>query len=302
MGGRSSEREISLKTGEQVIQALKNKGHEVIGLDVADDFVTALVETKPDVCFIALHGRFGEDGTIQGLLELFGIPYTGSGVLASALGMDKVASKKIFAVDGIPTPKFAFLDKGEYLADAEASRERIAAGVTLPAVVKPSREGSTIGMSIVKSEEELSSALDLAFKHDERVLVESFVDGVEITVGVLGNDPQALPTLEIVSHTDFFDYDTKYTSGLSEHIIPARLPEAAQLKSQELAVKAHQAIGCRGFSRVDLIVDPTGAPYVLEVNTIPGMTELSLFPDAAKAAGLDFDELVEKLVELALES
>ncbi|MCL4499079.1 MAG: D-alanine--D-alanine ligase [Chloroflexi bacterium] len=302
MGGKSAEREISLKTGDQVIRALVSQGHKVVGIDIGDRLLERLQDEAPDVCFIALHGRFGEDGTIQGLLELLGFPYTGSGVLASAVGMDKIISKKIFKADGIPTPSFAYLTIDEYDNNKAWQTERALALVGVPAVVKPAREGSTIGMSIIRGNEELGAALELAFQHDERALVERFVSGTEVTVGVLGNTPAALPTLEIVTETDFYDYDTKYTAGLSRHIIPARVPEEQRVMAQDLAVKAHLALGCKGFSRVDFIIDEEGAPYVLEVNTIPGMTEVSLFPDAAKAAGIPFGELVERLVEFALES
>ena len=301
MGGRSAEREISLKTGDQVIRALKKRGHEVVGVEVAENLVERLREEAPDVCFIALHGRFGEDGTIQGLLELLGVPYTGSGVLASALGMDKIVSKKVFVSDGIPTPGFACTTRAIYMADARNEVDRILNEVGLPAVVKPAREGSTIGMTIIKEAGELLPALGLAFSHDKDVLVESFVGGIEVTVGILGNEPEALPTLEVVTKTGLYDYETKYTPGLSEHIIPARIPDEHRVLAQDLAIKAHRALGCRGFSRVDLIFDDRGNPFVLEVNTIPGMTELSLFPDAARSAGIEFDALVERIVELALE-
>ncbi len=273
-----------------------------MGIDVAEDLVERLKVENPDVCFVALHGRFGEDGTVQGLLEILGYPYTGSGVLASALGIDKIASKKIFKADGIPTPDFAAANRSEFAADPVGVEERIMREVGLPAAVKPSREGSTIGMTIVKEASKLRGALECAFRFDENALAEEFIEGVEVTVGILGNDdPRALPTLEIATKTGFYDYRTKYTKGLSEHIIPARIPEEQRALAQELAIKAHRALGCRGFSRVDLIVDKRGDPYVLEVNTIPGMTELSLFPDAARAAGIEFDELVERIVEMALE-
>ncbi|MHB0976922.1 MAG: D-alanine--D-alanine ligase [Candidatus Aquicultorales bacterium] len=301
MGGRSKEREISLRTGAQVVGALERRGLEAVGIDVDENVVERLKREAPDVCFIALHGRFGEDGTIQGLLELMGLPYTGSGVLASALGIDKVATKRIFQADGIPTPAFAYSTKSGHLADPLAFKAEILAEVGLPAVIKPAREGSTIGMTIVHDEAPIDEALDLAFEHDELVLAERFVCGTEITVGIIGNPPRALPTLEIVTKTGMYDYQTKYTAGLADHIIPARLPEEQRIQAQEMAVKAHQALGCRGFSRVDFIIDEEGRAFVLEVNTIPGLTEVSLFPDAARADGLEFDELVESLVELALE-
>lgn len=300
MGGRSAEREVSLKTGAQVIKALESRGHEAIGIDAGDDLALRIKEATPDACFIALHGRYGEDGTIQGLLEFLGIPYTGSGVLASAVGMDKIASKKIFLADGIPTPEFAILAEEEYRKDPNGTVTAIAESIGFPSAIKPAREGSTIGMTIVNEKSQLPEALEVAFDCDDRILAERFVKGTEITIGVLGNDPVALPTLEVVTKTGFYDYETKYTAGLSEHIIPARIPPEQAELAQELAVKTHKAIGCRGFSRVDFIIDEDGRAYVLEINTIPGMTELSLFPDAARAAGIEFDALVERLVELAL--
>lgn len=302
MGGLSSEREISLKTGSQIIKALQRKGYDAVGIDAAEDLVERLKAEDPDVCFVALHGRFGEDGTVQGLLELLGYAYTGSGVLASALGMDKIASKKIFKADGIPTPDFTIARGDEFAADPRGIEERILLEVGLPLVVKPSREGSTIGMTIVRTAPQLGKALKCAFQFDESALAERFISGTEVTVGILGNDKlQALPTMEITTKTGFYDYKAKYTKGLSQHIIPARIPEEQRQHAQELAIKAHRAIGCCGFSRVDLIVDKRGKPYVLEVNTIPGMTELSLFPEAARAAGIEFDDLVERIVEMALE-
>lgn len=301
MGGRSAEREISLLTGEQIYQALIQKEYEAVRVDLGENVVQELMATKPDVVFIALHGRFGEDGTVQGLLEILGLPYTGSGVMASALGINKAMSKRLFQAAGIDTPSYMVIADRDYGTDGDKACRDIISTIGIPLVVKPAHEGSTIGMSVVREAEELRDALETAFTHDAEVVVEQFVEGVELTVGILGNEPVALPTLEIVTKTDFYDYETKYTAGLSEHIIPARLPENQRLKAQEIAVSAHKALGCKGFSRVDIIVDPQGRNYVLEVNTIPGMTKLSLFPDAARAAGYDFPELISYIVELALE-
>ncbi|HZD59545.1 MAG TPA: D-alanine--D-alanine ligase [Anaerolineae bacterium] len=301
MGGRSAEREISLLTGEQVYHALTQKGYEAIKVDFDEGVVQKLLAINPEVVFVALHGRFGEDGTIQGLLEVLSLPYTGSGVMASALGINKAMSKQIFQSVGINTPRFAIASASDFREDCDRFCERIIAATGIPLVVKPACEGSTIGMSVVKEEGELPAALDMAFSYDVDVVVEQFIEGVEITVGIIGNEPVALPTLEIVTKTDFYDYDTKYTKGLSEHIIPARIPEEQRIRAQEVAVLAHRAIGCRGFSRVDIIVDAQGQPRVLEINTIPGMTTLSLFPDAARAAGYEFPELISYIVELALE-
>lgn len=301
LGGRSAEREISLLTGEQIYQALLLKDYEAFKVDLDEGVVAELLRISPDVVFIALHGRFGEDGTVQGLLEVLGFPYTGSGVMASAIGINKAMSKRLFREAGITTPAYALFRAREYARDIGVLCARAFELVGVPCVVKPVCEGSTIGMSLVKREDELAAALAVAFAHDAEVMVERLVEGVEITVGVLGNDPVALPTLEIETETEFFDYETKYTAGLSRHIIPARLPEAQRLRAQKAAVAAHNAIGCRGFSRVDIIVAADGTPHVLEINTIPGMTSLSLFPDAARAAGYDFPDLISYLVEQAIE-
>lgn len=297
MGGKSAEREVSLVTGEQIAKALEQKGYEVLRVDLDDSFVGTLTTSAVDAVFIALHGRLGEDGTVQGMLDVLGIPYTGSGVLASALAMDKVASKKIFSYEGIPTPEFAAIRR-----DQRADAEEIMSRIGLPLVVKPSREGSAIGVSIVREEDDLAGALDEAFALDDEVLLERYVAGTEITVGVI-EDPttRALPTLEVVPANEMYDYESKYTPGMSEHIIPARIPEQAQQLSQELAVRAHRALGCSGFSRVDLIVEPDGKACVLEVNTIPGMTGTSLFPEAARAVGIEFPDLVERLALQAVQ-
>ncbi|MBE0448635.1 MAG: D-alanine--D-alanine ligase [Actinobacteria bacterium] len=301
MGGRSAEREISLLTGEQVYHALIQREYEAVKIDFDERVIQKLMAVNPDVVFIALHGRFGEDGTVQGLLEALSLPYTGSGVMASALGINKAMSKRIFQAVGIDTPLYAVVLACDYNEHSDRIHEDVIASIDTPLVVKPACEGSTIGMSMVKEARELTAAFETAFSYDAVVVVERFIEGVELTVGVLGNEPIALPTLEIITKTEFYDYNTKYTKGLSEHIIPARLPEDQRLKAQKIAVQAHKSLGCRGFSRVDMIVDAWGQVYVLEVNTIPGMTALSLFPDAARAAGYDFPDLVAYIVELALE-
>lgn len=301
MGGRSAEREISLLTGEQIYQALLAKEHEAFKVDLDENVTEELLRLKPDVVFIALHGRFGEDGTVQGLLEILDLPYTGSGVMASAIGINKAMSKRLFQSAGVETPPCKLFCARDYAKDSAEILANALDTIGTPCVVKPISEGSTIGMSLVRREEDFVEAVEHALEHDTEVMVEKLVEGIEITVGVLGNDPVALPTLEIETDTDFFDYETKYTAGMSRHIIPARLPEAQQRRAQEAAVRAHNALGCRGFSRVDIIVDKDGTPHVLEINTIPGMTSLSLFPDAARAAGYEFPELVSYLVEQALE-
>jgi D-alanine-D-alanine ligase len=298
LGGRSAEREVSLNTGRQVVRALEERGHEVAAVDTGESgFIERLRAAGPEVVFICLHGRFGEDGTVQGLLELLDMPYVGSGVLASALAMNKVMSKKIFAMEGLPTPADLVLRRGEpvdYAAITEALGPRT--------VVKPSGEGSSVGMAIVHDPSELSAAIANAFEHDALVLVERFEAGIEVTVGVIGNrDPVALPTLEIVPENEFYDYESKYVPGMSTHIIPARVSDEARSTCQSIAIAAHVALGCAGMSRSDTIVTPDGHILLLETNTIPGMTATSLLPDAAAAAGITFPDLCDRLLGLALD-
>lgn len=298
MGGRSAEREVSLTTGAQVATALREAGHEVLTIDSGGEgFIGELEAARPDVVFICLHGRFGEDGTVQGLLELLGLPYVGSGVLASALAMDKVMSKHFFAYAGIPTPAYVHARRGEELDLAEVTRE-----LGSKTVVKPANEGSAIGVTIAHTPSELPSALEEAFRHDDSVLIEEFVGGIEVTVGVIGNDkPVALPTIEIVPEHEFYDYESKYVPGMSQHIIPARVAEEVRDECVRISLKAHKVLGCRGMSRADTIVRDNGTVELLEVNTIPGMTPTSLLPDAAAAAGVSFFDLCDRLVRLALE-
>jgi len=298
MGGRSAEREVSLNTGAQVSAALAESGFDIVEIDTGDDeFVAELSRAEVNVAFICLHGRFGEDGTVQGLCELIELPYVGSGVLASALAMDKVMSKHFFACSGIPTPDYLVLHRGQ---DVDTSD--IVSALGSKTVVKPANEGSAIGVTIAHDPVELPGAIGLAFKYDKTILIEEFVAGVEVTVGVLGNDhPMALPTLEIVPEHEFYDYESKYLPGMSRHIIPARISEQARAECERLGIVAHQALGCRGMSRSDLIVTEDGECLLLETNTIPGMTATSLLPDAARAAGIEFPQLCLRLVELALE-
>lgn len=297
-GGRSAEREVSLVSGAQVAEALRAEGFTVDEIDTADEsFVSTLARREWDVVFICLHGRFGEDGTVQGLCELLGLPYVGSGVLASALALDKAMSKHVYAFSGLPTPSYVVLER-----DEPFDRDSIVAAVGPVCVVKPANEGSALGVSIVRRPEELDGALAAAFRYDRRVVVETFVEGTEVTVGVLGTtDPFALPVIEIVPEHEFYDYDSKYQPGMSRHVIPARIPAPARERCQQLAVAAHRALGCRGVSRTDLIVTCDGEPYLLETNTIPGMTPTSLLPDAAKAAGIPFGTLCRMLIDYAME-
>ncbi len=296
-GGRSAEREVSLNTGSQVAEALRTQGHCVVSVDAAaPDFIEQIKSHKADVVFICLHGRFGEDGTVQGLLELLGIPYVGSGVLASALAMDKVMSKHIYAHAGLPTPDYVVLRAGE-----PWSAEEITEFLGPKTVVKPANEGSAIGVTIAHTPTELPAAVEAAFEFDTNVLVEKFVEGVEGTVGVIGNDSLlALPMIEIVPEHEFYDYESKYVPGMSRHIIPARVSPEALVECERVALEAHRVLGCRGMSRSDTMIEPDGSVLLLETNTIPGMTSTSLLPDAARAAGIEFPDLCDRLVRLAL--
>ena len=297
LGGPSSEREVSLKTGRAVASALRRQGLDVVEIDVGEDLsrlVDQLKEVRPHVVFIALHGTFGEDGVIQGVLEYLGLPYTGSGVLASALAMDKVASKRLFSYHGIPVPRYTIFRKEGWTLPGETPLEEL----SYPLVVKPAAEGSTIGVSIVKEEEDLEGALKEAYKYGDTVLVEEFIEGREITVGILGEEP--LPVIEIIPETGFYDYRAKYTPGLTRYEVPAKLPRETAIMVQDMALLAHRALGCRDVSMVDFRLAEDGTPYILEVNAIPGMTETSLLPKAAAAAGISFEELVLRILESAL--
>ena len=298
-GGKSAEREVSLMSGTQVEKALRKRGHDVTGVDIDLNTWDVLRDGSFECVFNALHGRLGEDGTVQGMLELLGLPYTGSGILASALCMDKARANTMMTAAGLDIPPFEEVE----ITDGVAADlvERLVAAFGLPLVVKPVREGSTIGLTIANDVDQAASGLVLAGRYDRRVLVQHFAAGIEITVGVLATpDVQVLPTLEIVSDNPVYDYDAKYTAGKSHHIIPARISEVAQRESAESARRAFIELGCAGMARVDIIVDADGTPWVLEVNTVPGLTELSLLPDAARAAGIAFDELCQRLVDHAV--
>jgi D-alanine-D-alanine ligase len=298
-GGRSAEREVSLRSGAQVEKALRARGHDVTGVDVDFNTWDVLRDGSFECVFNALHGRLGEDGTVQGMLELLGLPYTGSGVLASALCMDKARANALMAAAGLYIPGYEEVEIKEGVTVELV--QRLVAAYGLPLVVKPVREGSTIGLTIAQNADEVASGLVLAARYDRRVLVQKFVTGTEITVGVLATpELQVLPTLEIVSDNPVYDYDAKYTAGKSHHIIPARIPESAQGEASEAARRAFVELGCAGMARVDIIVGPRGNPWVLEVNTVPGLTEVSLLPDAARAAGIEFEELCQRLVDHAV--
>ncbi len=298
-GGKSAEREVSLKSGAQVYQALDKERYEILRYDPATDLPSlARDASKIDVALIILHGRLGEDGTIQGMLDSLGIPYQGSGVLGSALAMNKILSKQLYIQAGLQTAPYVIVERG-----APPPTSQIILELGLPLVVKPEHEGSSIGLSIVKDPAKVESAFQTAWEFDKRCLVERYVSGTEITAGVLGNDDlQALPLIEIIpgDSYEFFDYAAKYTPGASKEVCPARIPPAVAMKAQDYAKRAHKALHCRGYSRTDMIVAGDEL-FVLETNTIPGMTATSLFPQAAAAVGIGFTELLDRLIGLAME-
>jgi len=322
MGGTSAEREVSLSTGRQILNALDSEKYSVYALDTAsgrkflpagvtqsvvllhasdgETEITALpqlpqasLEDQPDVVFIALHGKGGEDGTVQGMLEVLGLPYTGSGVLASALAMDKAMSKRVLMGVGVLMPSDRTIRRGEHSLGGD---------LLVPLIVKPNAQGSTIGMTVVRQASELEGAIQTAFEYDDTVLVEQFITGTEITVPILGNATlEVLPIVEIVPAGGFYDYEAKYTAGATDEIVPARIPEAVAAEARRIAELCHRTLGCRGMSRTDMIVTPDGEIYTLEINTIPGMTPTSLLPRSAHAAGYSFAQLLDRLIDLALE-
>jgi len=292
LGGMSREREVSLRTGQAVLSALLKLGYEGIAIDPGRGVAREILDASPDIVFIALHGKFGEDGTIQGLLEILDIPYTGSGVLASSAAMDKIFTKRIIRSAGLPTPDFAVVERGINYSMPEFKP---------PFVVKPSREGSSIGMTIVEDSSKTELAIKTALCYDSKILIEKFVSGSEVTVGIIGNhEPTALPVIQIAPKSGRYDYASKYTVGATEYIIPARLPKDVIEDCQALGLAIYRELGCSGMSRVDMIVGKDGIE-ILEVNTIPGMTETSLLPKAARAVGIEFHELVDKIIHLGLE-
>lgn len=283
-GGLSAEREVSLASGAAVHKALIARGYDAIAIDVNRDLPQVLAREGVDIAFIALHGRYGEDGSVQGVLELMGIPYTGSGVLASALAMNKIFAKQTFAASGLTIAPYRVLRRGD-AAQTDFG---------FPVVVKPSQEGSSVGVSIVRAAEGLAAAIETAFRYDDEILVEQFIKGQEVQVGILGEE--ALGAIEIVPKNEFYDFEAKYTAGMAEHILPARLPADVYRRALDTGLSAHRALGCAGYSRVDLLVTAAGDCYVLEVNTLPGMTALSLLPEIAQGAGIGFEELVERIL------
>lgn len=296
-GGKSGERSISLASGEGAKQALLEAGFQVTVFDPANkDDLVALVQGEFDVAFLALHGKFGEDGTIQGFLETIGLPYIGPGIWSSATAIDKPKAKRCYDRAGIPTPRSMMLD-AEHI-DVPAIVEEVGSHC----VVKAATEGSALGVYLCEGEQEIADAIEKVFTVDSHAFVESFVSGEEFTVAVLGNDdPFALPVIKIVPSHEFYDFESKYAQGGSQHICPAPLSEEDTKRAMDLAVAAHKTLECRGVSRSDLIQDTHGDFWVLETNTIPGMTATSLLPDAARAAGISFSELCVKLISYALE-
>lgn len=321
-GGTSSERDVSIASGAQVVRALRERGHDVVPIDTASGVLDGAAEqrllrgdvaSRPpseealqrlneggmdilkspgigtiDVAFIALHGGTGEDGTVQAVLDLAGIPYTGSGMLGSAMAMDKDISKRLFEAAGVPTPAWLM---------APATRQQVADHVGFPAVVKPSKQGSTVGLTVVKDPAQLEAAIEDAFHFDDEVIIERFIPGRELTVPVMGE--AALPVGEIIARHEIFDYECKYQPGMAEEIFPADLDEAQARRVQDLALRGHRALKLRGYSRIDFRMDHEGAFWCLEANTLPGMTSASLFPKGAAAAGIPFPELCERLCTLA---
>ena len=299
MGGPSSEREVSLVSGEAVYESLKGQDLDVVAIDVkTDDWqqnYQLIKEADIDIAFIALHGHFGEDGQIQAMLEEMNIPYTGSDPVASRLAMDKIASRRIFQEKGLPVPNYVVL----LTKEVPELMPRITQDLLPPFVVKPAAQGSSIGLSIVQTEKQLNEAIKYAAGFNERIIIEEYISGREITVGILGD--LVLPVVEIISQNEFYDYEAKYKPGKSNYVVPADLSVQVTTQAQGIAQTAHRLLGCSGFSRVDMRLNPDNISFVLEVNSIPGLTRTSLLPKAAKAAGVDFAQLCIYILRLAYE-
>ena len=290
LGGRSAEREVSLKSGNMVLGALRRKGVDAHAFDPRDEGLEQLIAQHFDRVFIALHGRFGEDGTVQGALEYLGLPYTGSGVMASAIAMDKWRTKLLWQAAEIPTPPYEPLTK-------DSDFVGVANRLGLPLMVKPAREGSSIGMSKVTSIEKVQTAYEVAAEYDPVIIAERFIQGVEVTAAILNGE--ALPLIRLETPRTFYDYQAKYLADDTRYICPSGLAQETERAIQEQALRAFDLIGCTGWGRVDVMVDAAGDPYLLEVNTIPGMTDHSLVPMAARARGIEFDELCLRILESA---
>ncbi len=298
LGGRSAEREVSLMSGAGVLSALQQQGINAQAFDPAEQSLSELKAHGFTRCFIALHGRFGEDGTVQGALELLGIPYTGPGVLASSIAIDKIMTKRLWRADGLPTPAWKTVDSAE--ATVTAFAELAAAGQ--PMIIKPAREGSTLGLSKVTHADQCAAAYQLAAGLDPEVLCEQFISGDEVTVPVLGSGAQAraLPVIRIRAKDGNYDYQNKYFTDTTEYLVPANLPEGEEAAIQQLVLDAFHSLGCRGWARADVMIDArTRQPYLLEINTSPGMTSHSLVPMSAKAAGISYAELCLQILRAA---
>lgn len=298
MGGFSSEKDVSVRSGLAVYQTLQELGYNSVLIDVDRDIANVLKKQKVRIAFLALHGGTGENGAMQGMLEVLGVPYTGSGILASALAMDKEASKKIFQYHGFPVPQYIVMEKGKWKKEKNSLSPASLPSFELPWVVKPAAEGSSIGVTIVKEESALAAALEKAFSFGKRTIIEKFIAGREIHIGILGN--KVLGGVEVRPSLEFYNYEAKYTSGLTEYIIPPQVEELVYERAKGVALEAHISLGCSGATRVDLKIDDNGTPNVLEVNTLPGMTATSLLPKIARAAGLSFNELIEEIIRLAI--
>jgi D-alanine-D-alanine ligase len=294
LGGLSSERDVSIRTGQAVLEALRERGHDAVPVYVDRDLDVALRDQHIDVAFIALHGRWGEDGCVQGLLEMLGIPYTGSGVLASALAMDKAKAKELFRLHNLPTPAYYTLTGSDCDGLGQGVLEDRHGDFGMPCVVKPVREGSSVGVTICREAGELLPAVTQALAFDDEVLVERFITGREVSVAVLGN--RALGAVEIAPRAGFYDYANKYTRGATDYFVPPRLSPERYRGVLAQALRAHLALGCSGATRVDMIVSDSGNEFVLEVNTVPGLTPTSLLPKIADAAGISFPELCEAML------
>ena len=293
MGGWSEEREISLKSGYGVLNSLKRMGFNAIGIDITKESIKKLNSYQIDTAYIMLHGTPGEDGLIQSYLELMGIKYTGSNIKSSMLSMDKLLSKFLFIHSNIPTPQWWYVERIEDV-------KKIYKKLPYPVIAKPRAEGSSIGVAICDTKEELFSHIEKNLNLYKGYIIEKFIEGIIVTVGIVGDE--ILPILELVPKKRYYDYEAKYTKGMTEFIIPARLDKEVYYLTQQDALKAHKAIGCKGFSRVDLIVENNTKPLVLEVNSIPGMTEISDLPAQAKSKGISYDELVYRILEYSLKS
>ena len=303
-GGSSLERQVSLRSGARVEDALERLGHDVVAIDVGTDLIERLREREPEVAFVALHGRDGEDGTVQELLEILGVPYTGSGVLACARTVDKVLAKHLMAEAGIPTPEFfAFNETAFRELGAAETLPAIEERLQFPIVVKPASGGSALGIKFARRADDVPGAIVSAFSYDSRVLLERHIEGRDLAVSIVegGDGPRALPVVEAVPRDeDFYDFEARYEIGRTDFVCPAELPDETTRRVHEIALAAYRLLGLYGFARVDLMLEEaTGEPYVLEANAIPGLTETSLLPQAAEADGIEFDALVGRIVELA---